>query len=278
MRVTLDLTMCSESSGVNRAAPDFKQIFGGIFDDLKLKRKLKAKEECSRKKFVALPNDKKLAEIEEVSRKVRESFLQNEVAERPNTAGIAADFNENGIADLGWAISLTDNSPKHFRFDALHCTGQRVRYYNPEEDDHGNSKVGVITEVIFTLNGQVRYSVKFDDGTYINNTWSGWINSYCVDARKEIESTLGRQIIDDAIIYAALQLDWSRGDALHITDFVITQMAEFCSQRNVHFAMCPLECYAVFLHLVDRQVRHQKSQLENDHNDVGCDNLVAHRL
>ncbi len=261
MLAKIELRMTSESSN-DTPALDFTKLFSQMYNQIK--------GDALKCKVAVVTPQRSDAEVREemelVSQKVRESFLQNSVRERPNPAGLAADFETqgDGNVDYGWGISLTDHSPSNFKFESLFCVGQRVHYSNLDLGDTNPKCDGVITEVIFTLGGQVRYSFQTDDGVQYHSVFGGWLARHTGEHRSEIQNTLGSKVLNDAIQYVAIHLGWSRGDAAHVVHEVVTMMSTFCVERNVHFSMSPLECYAVFLHLVDRNVKHLSTKESTD--------------
>lgn len=269
MLAKLQLNFCSESRGVNRAL-DFNKLFTNIYSsycDM-----IDGKNQ-SANVGIKPPTMKDVREASNVVQtKIKESFLSpDKVPDRPNTAGLAADFTK-GEVDFGWAISKINNTPANFIYESLFCNGQKVYYHDVETDEFAE---GIITEVIFTLNGQVRYSLKAKDGRCLNNVWGGWLSKHTTDHFNEIISTLGNQNLDDGKLMVKRKLGRTEEDALHFVKHVVSVMAEFASERNVNFSLTPLECVALFIYLIDKYVNHY---ILMEEEDTGCDNQVKHLL
>lgn len=269
MLAKLQLNLCSESRGVNKAL-DFQNLFAHVHTRLRAAFEGDVPSNNQPIKPPTMEEVRKASDL--VQSKIKESFLSpDKVPARPNTAGLAADF-EKGEVDFGWAISKINNTPANFTFESLFCNGQKVYYHDVETDEFAE---GIITEVIFTLNGQVRYSIKTDEGRHLNNVWGGWLSKHTTDHYDEIISTLGNQNLDDGKLMVKRKLGRTEEDALHFVKHVVSVMAEFASERNVNFSMTPLECVALFIYLIDKYVNHY---ILMEKEDTGCDNQVKHLL
>lgn len=268
MLAKLQLNLCSTSSE-SKGNLDFHSLFAGLHS------RLRAAFEGSEPPSVPieLPTVAEVREAsDEVQRKIKESFLNpDKVPERPSTAGLAADFTK-GEVDFGWAISKINNTPANFIYESLFCNGQKVYYHDIEIDDFAE---GIITEVIFTLNGQVRYSIKANDGRLLNNVWGGWLSKHTTNHFNEIISTLGKQNLDDGKLMVKRKLGRTEEYSKYLVKYVVGVMAEFASERNVNFSLTPLECTALFIYLIDKYINHY---ILMEKEDTGCDDQVKHLL